>query len=40
VGAGVAALVFLAVNQEKPNEPSVASHDRAQEQTNQSIRAV
>jgi aquaporin Z len=40
VGAGVAALVFLAVNQEKPHEPSVASHDGAQEQTNQSIRAV
>jgi aquaporin Z len=40
VGAGVAALFFLAVNQEKPHEPSVASHDSAQEQTNQSIRAV
>ena len=40
LGAGVAALFFLVVNQEKPHEPSVASHDGAQEQTNQSIRAV
>src|ERR1700720_4797930 len=40
VGAGVAALFFLVVNQEKPYEPSVASHDRAQEQTNQPVRAV
>ena len=40
VGAGVAALFFLVVNQEKPHEPSVASDDRAQEQTNQPVRAV
>jgi aquaporin Z len=40
LGAGIAAVFFLVVNQEKPREPSVASHDRAQEQTNQSIRAV
>jgi aquaporin Z len=40
VGAGVAALVFFAINQEKPHEPSAASHDRAQEQTNQTVRAV
>ena len=40
LGAGVAAVFFRVLNQEKPAEPSVASHDRAQEQTNQSIRAV
>jgi aquaporin Z len=40
LGAGVAAFLFLVVNQEKPHAPSVASHDRAQEQTNQSIGAV
>ena len=40
LGAGVAALLFLVVNQEKPHEPSVASDDRAQEQTNQPVRAV
>jgi aquaporin Z len=40
VGAGVAALFFLVVNQEKPHEPSVASHDSAQDQTNQPVRAV
>jgi aquaporin Z len=40
LGAGIAAVFFLVVNQEKPREPSVASHDRAREQTNQSIRAV
>src|SRR5258707_8652221 len=40
VGAGVAALFFLVVNQEKPHEPSVASRDRAQEQTNPSIRVM
>jgi glycerol uptake facilitator-like aquaporin len=40
LGAGVAAVFFLVVNQEKPPELSVASHDRAPDQTNQSIRAV
>src|ERR1700730_9785140 len=40
VGAGVAALVFLVVNRERALEASVSSHDGAQEQTNQSIRAV
>jgi aquaporin Z len=40
LGAGVAAAFFLVLNQEKPHEPSVASHDRAQDQTNSSIRAV
>src|ERR1700730_7958625 len=37
LGAGVAALLFLVVNQE---QPSLASRDRGQEQTNQSLRAV
>src|SRR5258707_15899355 len=37
LGAGIAACLFLVVNQEKPHGPAVASHDRAQEQTNQSI---
>jgi aquaporin Z len=40
LGAGVAAVCFLLLNREKPPEPSVASHDRAQDQTNRSIRAV
>jgi aquaporin Z len=40
LGAGVAAVFFLVLNREKPHEASVASHDRAQDQTNQSIRAV
>ena len=40
LGAGVAAVFFLLVNREKTPEPSVTSHDRAQEQTNRSIRAV
>jgi glycerol uptake facilitator-like aquaporin len=40
LGAGIAAVLFLVVNREKLQEPSVASHDRAQEQTNRSIRAV
>jgi aquaporin Z len=40
LGAGVAAGFFLLLNREKPHEASVASHDRAQDQTNQSIRAV
>src|SRR6202022_2228617 len=40
LGAAIAAVFFLVVNQEKPYEPSVASHDRAQDQTNQSIRAM
>jgi cytosine/uracil/thiamine/allantoin permease len=40
LGAGVAAVFFLVLNREKPREPSVASQDRAQDQTNQSIRAV
>jgi aquaporin Z len=40
LGAGVAAFYFLVVNLEKPHEPSVAFHDRAQEPTNQIIRAV
>jgi aquaporin Z len=40
LGAGVAAVFFLVVNQGRLHEPSVASRDRAQEQTNQSIRAV
>ena len=37
LGAAVAAVLFLVVNQEKL---SVAPRDRAQEQTNQSLRAV
>src|ERR1700747_217825 len=40
LGAAVAAVFFLVVNQEKLHELSAASHDRAQERTNQSIRAV
>jgi aquaporin Z len=40
LGAGVAAGFFLLLNREKPHEASVPSHDRAQDQTNQSIRAV
>ncbi len=40
LGAGIAAVFFLVVNQEKLHELSAASHDRAQEQTKQSIRAV
>ena len=40
LGAGVAAVCFLLLNREKPPEPSVASHDRAQDQTKRSIRAV
>jgi len=37
LGAAVAAVLFLVVNQE---QPSIASRDRAQEQTNYSRRAV
>jgi aquaporin Z len=40
LGAGVAAVCFLLLNREKPPERSVASHDRAQDQTNRSIRAA
>src|ERR1700738_4931059 len=40
LGAGVAAGFFLLLNREKPHEASAASQDRAQDQTNQSIRAV
>jgi aquaporin Z len=40
LGAGVAAVCFLLLNREKLHEASVASHDRAQDQTKQSIRAV
>jgi aquaporin Z len=40
LGAGVAALFFLLLNREKLDEASVASHDRAQDQTNPSSRAV
>ena len=40
LGAGVAAVFFLLLNREKLHEASVASHDRAQDQTNPSIRAV
>ena len=40
LGAGVAAVCFLLLNREKPPEWSVASHDRAQDQTNRSIRAA
>jgi aquaporin Z len=40
LGAGIAAVLFLVVNQEKLSESSVASRDGAQDQTNQSIRAV
>ena len=40
LGAGAAAGFFLVLNRETPHEPSVASHDRAQDQTNPSIRAV
>jgi len=40
LGAAVAAILFLVLNPEKPDEPSIASDESAQEQTNQSIRAV
>jgi aquaporin Z len=40
LAAAVAAVVFLVVNQEKLREPSVASDDSAQDQTNQPVRAV
>jgi aquaporin Z len=40
LGAGIAAVFFLVVNPERLREPLVTAHDRAQEQTNQSIRAV
>jgi len=40
LGAAIAAVLFLVVNQEKLRQPSVASQDRAQEQTNQPVRAV
>jgi glycerol uptake facilitator-like aquaporin len=40
LGAAVAAALFLLLNQEKLREPSRAAQDSAQEQTNQSIRAV
>ena len=40
LGAGIAAVLFLVVNQEKLREPSVASDDSAQDQTNQPVRAV
>jgi glycerol uptake facilitator-like aquaporin len=33
LGAAIAAVLFLVVNQEKLREPSVAADDRAQEQT-------
>jgi aquaporin Z len=39
LGAAVAAVFFLVVNRESLRTPSVASHDRAQEKTNQSIGA-
>jgi aquaporin Z len=40
LAAGVAAAFFLVLNRDKPHEPSVASHDSAQDGTNQSIGAV
>ena len=40
LAAAVAAGVFLVLTREKPDERSVASHDRVQGQTNQSIGAV
>jgi aquaporin Z len=40
LGAAVAAVLFLVVNQEKLLEPSVASDDSAQDQTHQPVRAV
>jgi glycerol uptake facilitator-like aquaporin len=40
LGAGVAAVFFLVVNRERLHEPSIASDESAQDQTNQSIRAV
>jgi aquaporin Z len=40
LGAGVAAVFFLFVNRGRLHEPAVASRDRAQAQTSQSIRAV
>jgi aquaporin Z len=40
LGAAVAAVLFLVLNPEKPDEPSIASDESAQDQTNQSIRAV
>ena len=39
LGAALAAVFFLVVNGKRPPEPAVASEQRAQEQTNQSIRA-
>jgi aquaporin Z len=40
LGAAVAAVLFLFVNQEKLRQPSVASDASAQNQTNQPVRAV
>src|SRR6266436_5780298 len=40
LGAGVAAVFFLVLNREKLHEPSVASDDKAQGQTNKSIPAM
>ena len=40
LGAGVVAVFFLLLKREKPHEASVASRDIAQDETNQSIRAM
>ena len=40
LGAAVAAVLFLVLTPEKPDEPSIASEEGAQDQANQSIRAV
>jgi hypothetical protein len=40
LGASVAAVFFLVVDRERLHERLVASHDRAQEQANQSTRAL
>src|ERR1700716_3138418 len=40
LAAGIAAAFFLVLNRENPDEPPVASHDSAQDQTHQPVRAV
>jgi aquaporin Z len=40
LAGGVAAACFLVLSREKPHEPSVAPHDSAQDQTNETVRAA
>jgi aquaporin Z len=40
LAAAVAAGVFLMLNREKPDEPSAAAHDSAQDQTNETVHAA